>query len=256
MDPNATAQLYEQLRKELEPPQPDINKATGMLNKLKIGMTALPDTAQGHTLARQILEQAVLLSIRAKDLPSFERYIAQLKPYYYDYAASLTPSPSQYPILGLNLLRLLAQNRIAEFHSELELIPTDQHQGNQYIRHPIALEQYMMEGAFKRIWNARSDVPSDTYTFFMEMLMDTIRDEIADCSEKAYASVPLGEAQKLMLFATPKQLQDFAAKRGWTESQGSYFFHTSSSSTPRGEIPSMQLIKETLSYAKELERII
>ncbi|GMQ05894.1 hypothetical protein CsSME_00050721 [Camellia sinensis var. sinensis] len=34
----------------------------------------------------------------------------------------LPPSPQEYPILGLNLLRLLVQNRIAEFHTELELL--------------------------------------------------------------------------------------------------------------------------------------
>jgi hypothetical protein len=36
---------------------------------------------------------------------------------------TLLPASSQeYPMLGLNLLRLLVQNRIAEFHTELELI--------------------------------------------------------------------------------------------------------------------------------------
>lgn len=35
----------------------------------------------------------------------------------------LTPSKQQNLITGLNLLRLLVQNRIAEFHTELELIP-------------------------------------------------------------------------------------------------------------------------------------
>ena len=33
------------------------------------------------------------------------------------------PSKQQNLITGLNLLRLLVQNRIAEFHTELELIP-------------------------------------------------------------------------------------------------------------------------------------
>lgn len=36
-------------------------------------------------LARETLELAVLFSIQNKDLDSFERHIAQLKPYYYDY---------------------------------------------------------------------------------------------------------------------------------------------------------------------------
>lgn len=37
----------------------------------------------------------------------------------------LTASKQQNLIVGLNLLRLLVQNRIAEFHTELELIPQE-----------------------------------------------------------------------------------------------------------------------------------
>lgn len=36
--------------------------------------------------------------------------------------ALLPPSPQQPLLQGLDLLRLLVQNRIAEFHTELELI--------------------------------------------------------------------------------------------------------------------------------------
>jgi len=170
MDYNTTQQLYEQFKREMEGANVDLNKANSLLSKLKIGITTLsqPGVSREHALilTREILEYAVLLSVRSKDIPAFERYIAQLKPYYYDFASLIPASSRQHPILGLNLLRLLAQNRIAEFHGELELIPLEQHHGNVYIRHPIALEQYMMEGAFKRIWNARADVPSDTYIFF------------------------------------------------------------------------------------------
>ncbi len=34
----------------------------------------------------------------------------------------MPPSPREPELLGLNLLRLLVANRIAEFHTELELI--------------------------------------------------------------------------------------------------------------------------------------
>ena len=41
----------------------------------------------------------------------------------------LAPSKQQSLIIGLNLLRLLVQNRIAEFHTELELIPDEVESG-------------------------------------------------------------------------------------------------------------------------------
>eukprot|EP00695_Tsukubamonas_globosa_P000249 TRINITY_DN1185_c0_g1_i1.p1 TRINITY_DN1185_c0_g1~~TRINITY_DN1185_c0_g1_i1.p1 ORF type:complete len:62 (-),score=7.53 TRINITY_DN1185_c0_g1_i1:1-186(-) len=47
--------------------------------------------------------------------------MTQLKAYYNDYKNIIPPSQRRYLLLGLNLLRLLAQNRIAEFHTELEL---------------------------------------------------------------------------------------------------------------------------------------
>ncbi len=34
-------------------------------------------------------------------------------------------SPNEAALTGLNLLRLLVQNRIAEFHTELEVIPPE-----------------------------------------------------------------------------------------------------------------------------------
>ena len=37
----------------------------------------------------------------------------------------MPPSQNEQLIAGLNLLRLLVQNRIAEFHTELELIPQE-----------------------------------------------------------------------------------------------------------------------------------
>lgn len=35
------------------------------------------------------------------------------------------PASQEVALTGLNLLRLLVQNRIAEFHTELELIPPE-----------------------------------------------------------------------------------------------------------------------------------
>ncbi|MCI08593.1 26S proteasome non-ATPase regulatory subunit RPN12A-like, partial [Trifolium medium] len=64
-----------------------------------------------------IYEHAVVLSVKIEDQDAFERDFFQLKPYYTDARNRLPQSPQEYPILGLNLLRLLVQNRIAEFHT-------------------------------------------------------------------------------------------------------------------------------------------
>lgn len=64
-------------------------------------------------------------------------------------------SANKYQLLGLNLLFLLSQNRVSEFHTELELLPQEIIQTNEFIRHPLALEQYFMEGCYNKIFRAK-----------------------------------------------------------------------------------------------------
>ena len=87
---------------------------------------------------------------------------------------SVPTSQRQYLIIGLNLLHLLAKNKLDEFHIELELIPIDLH-SNVYIKHPVQLEQYMMEGAYNKVLKAKDAVPDASYTYFMDLLMGTVR---------------------------------------------------------------------------------
>lgn len=89
----------------------------------------------------------------------------------------LPPSKNEYPIRGLNLIRLLTQNRIADFHTTLESlpIPADAIADNQYISHPVNLEQWLMEGSYSKVWNARERAPVEEYKFFVDSLMGTIR---------------------------------------------------------------------------------
>ena len=77
-------------------------------------------------------------------------------------------------ILGLNLLRLLVQNRIAEFHTELELLsPTALE--DPCIKHAVELEQSFMEGAYNRVLSAKHNVPYKSYDYFMDLLAKTVR---------------------------------------------------------------------------------
>ncbi len=89
----------------------------------------------------------------------------------------LPPSPREFPIRGLNLIRLLTQNRIAEFHTTLESLPlpADSLASNPFISHPINLERWLMEGSYSKVWNAREEAPAEEYKFFVDSLMGTIR---------------------------------------------------------------------------------
>ena len=85
--------------------------------------------------AGETYELATLLSVKMEDVDAFERHIAKTKTLYNDYSTIssqgreviMPKSERQNLILGLNLLFLLSQNRMAEFHTELELIPVRTH---------------------------------------------------------------------------------------------------------------------------------
>ena len=81
-----------------------LEEALSLLSQLKVALLAFeslppstppnPSAAQLEELrlARETFEAGALLSIRATDIPSFERHIAQLKVYYTDCAALLPQS--------------------------------------------------------------------------------------------------------------------------------------------------------------------
>ncbi|CAN0840903.1 26S proteasome non-ATPase regulatory subunit 8 homolog A [Linum grandiflorum] len=245
----------------------DIDASANLLSQLKVSLTsfrslpplfeATPNAVQELTLARDIYEHAVLLSVKMGDQDAFERDFFQLKPYYTDAGSRLSPSPREHMILGLNLLRLLVQNRIAEFHTELELLPASSLE-DPCIKHAVELEQSFMEGAYNRVLTAKQTVPYKDYDYFMDLLAKTVRDEIAGCSEKAYDSLSIKNAREILLFSSDNELHQYIKEEHpeWETKDGFVVFQKAKESAPCKEIPSLQLINQTLSYARELERIV
>ncbi|KAJ6825411.1 26S proteasome non-ATPase regulatory subunit 8-like protein A [Iris pallida] len=267
MDPQLVevSQLFERFKAAFL--RNDFDSCTNFLSQLKVLLTKFPslppsfqktpNAVQELTLARDIYEHAVVLSVKTEDQEAFERDFFQLKPYYTDTCGVISPSPQEYPILGLNLLRLLVQNRIAEFHTELELLPAAALE-NPCIKHAVELEQSFMEGAYNRVLSARQSVPHDTYVYFMDLLAKTVRDEIAGCSEKAYDYLSISDAKTILMFSSDKELSQYVTEEHpeWEIKNGSVYFQKAKESQPCKEIPSLQLINQTLNYAKELERIV
>jgi len=203
--------------------------------------------------ARETLEQAILLSVRQKNFKNFERNFAQLKPYYTDYIQLLRPSERHWPLVGLHLLGLLAHNRIAEFHTELELIPAEDRE-KLYITYSMDLEQKMMEGSYSKVLNAPNRLPLPYYEYFTEILMTTVREKISDCTEKAYRNLPLEEAGGVFLLEKRGDLLDLAKKRNWQVRENLITFPRKTDTEI--SVPSHRLVRQNLEYASELERII
>jgi len=101
-------------------------------------------------------------------------------------SASLPPSKRENAMRGLNLIHLLTQNRIADFHTTIESLNPQVIAENSFIKHPVNLERWLMEGSYSKVWSAREEAPTEEYKFFVDSLMDTIRCDTSDIHEAIF----------------------------------------------------------------------
>jgi 26S proteasome regulatory subunit N12 len=86
--------------------------------------------------------------------------------------------------------------------------------GDVFVRYPVDLERWMMEGAYNKVYRAREHVPRQEYTVLLDRLMGTIREQIALTIETSYPSLPLQNAAQLLFFKSGEttQLVKFATE--------------------------------------------
>ena len=122
------------------------------------------------------------------------------------------------------MLRLLAENKIAEFHTQLEIIDVTAKSvaESDPVLFARKLEEWIQEGAYNRVWKAGEGGDVNVYQkFFLDVLMDTVRyvllslglncrNEIATCLERAYPSLPISDTQ-ILLFFPPQDNAGFQA---------------------------------------------
>ncbi|XP_054731298.1 26S proteasome non-ATPase regulatory subunit 8 [Anastrepha obliqua] len=256
--------LYKELKSEWSKRPQNLKKCGQLLDNLKIALTKLAFLPTGDiktsknemVLARDVLEIAVEYSVANKDIPAYERYMSQLKCYYYDYRQKIGESDNMYKLLGINLLYLLSVNRVSEFHTELELLSADTIQNNKYIRPILALEQYIMEGRYNKIFQAKSSAPSEIYNHFMDILLNTVRDEIGACIEKSYEKISAKEAAKRLNLDSVEEVKAFGQKRNWNLGPDGVYNFVEKVAKPKETLPSVELAEQAIFYARELEMIV
>eukprot|EP00667_Euglena_gracilis_P022765 EG_transcript_25454 len=205
-----------------------------------------PTREKEVVLARQTLEYAVLMNSKEQKLDEFERNMAHLQTIYDQYS-DIMPSERRKLITGLNLLRLLALNRTSEFHTQLELIPLEDHE-DMYIRDVIQLERFLMEGSYHKLLQARSKIPSNEYIGFVNMLLDTVRTEVADCSTRSYERLSVKGATQLLMFNSEAETLEWAKQReGWAL-KGDYFVFERQTGADAPVIPFQDVIINNLAY--------
>lgn len=254
--------LINDLSRQVQANDIELGKIT--LTKLKIWMLDIGPqaTPASVALAAAALELGVLLSVADDDLEAFARNISQIKPHYaslsaFAAAGAAATTERRCHVLGLNLMHLLVDNRLSEFHAELELL-SEEEAGTPYVSFPITLERQLMVGSYDEVLDAGSNVPDPSYAFFMENLLETVRDSIADCVEVSYKSMKLVDAMTMMKFGSDAELQEYVQEKreDWIVEGDRLTFQPPPMGSKAVDIPSMNLIAQSLSYATELERIV
>ncbi|KAH6840058.1 DNA replication and checkpoint protein-domain-containing protein [Alternaria alternata] len=249
-------------------------QSTSLLGKAKIALLNLnalipqEKTPRKHLqLARETLELGAIISIRLKDTESFTRYFQQLQPFYSLPESTLPKDGSNSSkVTGLYLLLLLSEGDYAGFHTLLETLEVAAAQAgtkleaDQFIQYPIKLEQALMEGSYDKVWvETKSErVPGEEFALFTEILIGTIRKEIASCSERAYPSIPISDAKSLLFLDSEGSVVNFAKECGWVVKDGRIYFPQQEDEYMSRDIlvTSDQVIENTLGYARELETIV
>jgi len=203
--------------------------------------------------SREVLEYGTLIHLQSGDDRAFETYINSLKPYYFDFDKSLPESQRKYPLLGVYLLFLLVENRIGEFHTELELIPD---LTSRYISFVIELEQDKMEGRYNKICNATSSAPDSSYVQLTERLRNTVRHDILSSIQCSYNVLKVSDAQKLLLFQDSEEFKLFIMNETVWVVKNDVIYIKNQDDSKLHEFDKKELINQTLNYAQELERII
>lgn len=271
----------------------DLAKCEQQLSQLKLAVFAnlstLRDPAaqsEERQVTQETLELACFLSIRLKSEQSFERHVSQLKMYYSDKAQG-----QKYQILGLYLLHLLAADRIGDFHTELELIPVEDH-ANEYIKRPIELERYLMEGNYTKVLEAQKDT-KPYHEYFMQRLEEMVRSKVGASLERSYDKIPASVAITMLILKDVAALQKYVvtenerkgreeaemekkAREEADEPMGDMTpsltrrapvrlarwevkgdtLHFVKTQEKRLTLPAMELMVNTIGYATDLERIV
>ncbi|EDO07925.1 26S proteasome non-ATPase regulatory subunit Nin1/mts3 family protein [Babesia bovis T2Bo] len=216
-------------------------------------------------LAREVYEIGALISLTLGDIDSFDCFYSYLHPFYFDYTHLSTPSTRLDIILGLRLLYLLTENRIGDFYMLLELIPVEV-RSSANITYVVELEHNMMEGNLTRLIDMRQTASCPYYQSLSFKLADTARNKIAASMEAAYLSLnvdaaihmlKLGDISELSMFIKyynqSKVTEDPCGIQWKIEGTRVIFVREGND---LGGIPSKDMLRHSLSYIEELEKIV
>uniref|UniRef100_A0A8R1DMQ8 26S proteasome non-ATPase regulatory subunit 8 n=1 Tax=Caenorhabditis japonica TaxID=281687 RepID=A0A8R1DMQ8_CAEJA len=226
-----------------------LNDLTTALGSASSGL----DEKQAALASKDVYEISVLLAIVKNDFDSFDDYINQVNTYY-----TMVPqnSENKHLMTGLQLMFLLAFNRLSDFHMLLEQVPQREQTSNAYISTPVRIEQSLMEGAYNKVVLTEKNIPSPFYSVFIRIMLDTIRREIASSIEKSFKSLTAKDATVMLLFDNDQKMLKYAQDRKWRLDGNRFVFEVEAAQDKPVNLDTVRIATQTLFYAKQLEQIV
>jgi 26S proteasome regulatory subunit N12 len=202
-------------------------------------------------------------------MDGFERNVSQLLPLYVASSSSAAAttaaaaaSPNNAKVLGLYLMYLLTQNRLAAFHATLETyVTSDDLAAERCIAFALTVERGIMVGSYDQVMASTklANLPDALFDTFCDELRRSVRESIGDATEVAYDVLSVKDAAAMLMYDTEQEFMEYVAeeRKDWmVEGASIRFVNGKENSVGAADIPSMKLIEQTLSYATELERIV
>jgi 26S proteasome regulatory subunit N12 len=215
-------------------------------------------------MALKCLELACVLLIQHNDVETFTRVYTAISPYYTGLSSNGMSSTARSSdgtrakVIGLNLLRLLVLNDLSQFHSELERIPSSL-KTHTNVKFALQLEQFLMEGNFSQFFDLVKNTPSKEYSVFVSPLVTSARKEILNCIAASYESLALDAVRKMLGLAKTQEVESMIKEHeiAVNISGGVVRFETQKNTKrTKEDLASLELAKQNLIYATELERIV
>lgn len=75
-----------------------------------------------------------------------------------------------------------------------------------------------------QIFLAKGNVPAKNYNYFIDILLETVRGEIATCLEKAYKKISAHDATRMLNLPSHAAVKEYGAKVSGAEAENALLY--------------------------------
>ncbi|KAL0238157.1 hypothetical protein GEMRC1_012630 [Eukaryota sp. GEM-RC1] len=212
--------LLDELRSLMSKKPCPLSQCGDLLSQLKLAALMFESTITGNSataeeetlLFQEILERSCLIAIHSQDPQLFLRNFHQLEGVYSSPHLK-SQSPNHNLLLACYLLSLLAENNLSEFHIKLDMLSHEIKQ-DPLVHFAIKLERSLMEGAYFFLNESMSNLPTPEFQPFIDLVISTTREDVAECIERSFETLPLSQVAQLLSLGE-KEAVRFVKEHGW-----------------------------------------